>query len=98
MTPEQIGVIAGIVISIGFEYIPGLHDWYNNLINNYQRLVMLGVLFLVTAVLFGLGCAGLLSQYWACTTAGAFEALKVFIAAVIANQATYLVLPKQNGA
>ena len=97
MTPESLAVIVGIVISIGFEYIPGLHDWYNKLANNYQRLVMLGVMVVVIGVAFGLGCAGLIGPIWPCTEEGGWLAVKLFVAAVIANQATYLVLPKQNG-
>lgn len=95
MTPESLAVLVGIVLSIGFEYIPGLHGWYNALDNTYQRLVMLGVMFAIVAVMFGLGCANLIKA-WECTGAGAFEALKIFVLAMIANQSTYTVLPKRE--
>lgn len=95
MTPEVLAATAGIVISIGFEYIPGVHDWYNGLSNTYQRLLMLGVMFAIVAVMFGLGCANLIKT-WECTTPGALEALKCFGIAMIANQSTYTVLPKME--
>ena len=97
MTPEVVSGIVGIVVSAAFEYIPGLHQWFNGIANNYQRLVMLGTLAVVIGVAFGLGCAGVLGPYWECTQQGGLEAVKLFVTAGVVNQATYLLLPKQNG-
>jgi len=93
MTPETLALIAGVVISLIFSYIPGLKTWFETLAPDMKRLFMLGVLFVVTAALFGLSCAGLFA-YFPCTWAGAWEALQLFILAAIANQTAYQLSPK----
>ncbi len=95
MTPEQILAIVGVVTSIAFEYVPGLNSWFNALEDTYQRLVMLGLMVLVVGVAYGLSCAGYLA-YYACTEAGVWNALAGLVAAITANQATYLILPKRS--
>jgi len=96
ITPEQLFAFAlsGIVISIIFEYFPKFSDWYNSLPDNIQRLVVLGSGLLVVLGAFGLGCLEILILSWICTWAGLYDALLAFVAYIIANQATYLVLPK----
>jgi hypothetical protein len=93
MTPELISSIAGILLSLMFSYIPGVNAWYENLEGTYKRLIMLGLLFMVAAGIFGLGCANLISDV-ACTKEDALRMLQVFITALIANQTTFLVSPK----
>jgi hypothetical protein len=92
MTPEQLAAIAGIVLSLAFSYIPGLKDWYDKQTGDYKRLIMLGSLFVVAAGALGLSCANLLAVF-ACTWAGAWQALLLFLSAAIANQMTFLVSP-----
>ena len=67
LSPELISTVAGILLSLGFSYIPGLADWFNRL-GEYpdgthdggtrKRLVMLALLLLVPAGAFGLACSG----------------------------------------
>jgi hypothetical protein len=66
MTPDQLNFIAGIVLSFSFSYLPGLRRWFEGLQPDWKRLVMLAVLFGVTAILLGLSCVKLftLSPQW----------------------------------
>jgi hypothetical protein len=93
MNAEFISMIAGILLSLLFSYVPGASDWYGALDGVRKRLVMLVLLFLAAAGAFALSCAGIY-DYVACSQAGAVQAVEAFIAAVIANQTTYLVAPK----
>jgi len=93
MSVEVISSIAGIVVSLMFEYVPGLREKYNELSDNYQKLIMLVVLLSVVLGAFVLSCAGL-SSYYECSTAGLWDVVRAFIAALIANQSTHRILPK----
>ena len=96
MTPEIIAAIVGIVVSLLMEYVPVFKQWYNSLPDGQQKLFMLGVGLVVVYGAFGLGCAGLLTAYWACTWLGAYDALLVFLAYVLANQTTYALFLKKD--
>ena len=85
--------VAGVVASLVFEYIPGVSAWYNGLEDNWQKLFMLGILAAVVAAAFALSCAGWENIY-ACDEIGAKEAVYAFVAALVGNQAAYLVSPK----
>ena len=93
MTPESLALLSGVILSLAFSYIPGLRTWYEVLDSDRKRLVMLAALFVGAAGSFGLSCAGY-ADYFVCTTAGADDAITVFVLAMVANQATYLVTPK----
>ena len=58
------------------------------------QLVMALLLLAVSASAFGLSCAGVIATA-TCTQAGAWSVLNVFIAALVANQATYLISPRK---
>lgn len=94
MTVELISALAGILISLAFEFIPGVEGWYNGLPKQYKRLFMVGALALVVGGAFGLSCANLLALF-PCTGAGAWLAVQAFVAALVANQSVHLVLKKE---
>lgn len=94
MTGEELLAVAGVVVSILFEYFPKLNTWYNGLEDNIQRLIMLGVVALIALTVFGMSCAGL-SDAYTCDKAGVWALIKMFVAGVIANQSAYLVLPRK---
>lgn len=93
VTPEQLGAFAGILLSLIFAYVPGAKTWYNAKTGEQRALIMLGLLLLVTLGIFGLSCVAptYLPFAVACTQAGAWELLFVFVAALVANQGTFLV-------
>lgn len=101
MSSELLVGIAGVVVSFLFEYIPGLHDWYNGLKDNYQRLVMFGVLVLVAGAIFGLNCAqwfGDIMPKVECTSAGLEKLVVLVLTAVVANQSAFALLPRKDPA
>ena len=95
MSVELISAIAGILISLILEFVPGVEGWYNKFTPQQKRLVMLVALFIVVGGAFGLSCAGLLAIF-VCSVAGAWQAVMAFIAALVANQSVHLVLKKDN--
>jgi hypothetical protein len=91
MTSEKLAELAGILLSLAFSYVPGLREKYDALDGIYKRLIMGGALLVVAGAVFGLSCAGIIGDV-VCTEAGAVGLVRVFIAALIANQATYLLV------
>ena len=86
--------LAGIVLSLVFAYIPGVDSWYAALSGAIKRVVMLVLLAVVSVGYVALACTPFGAQFGvpaeACTQAGFVTVVQAFIAAVIANQATYL--------
>lgn len=95
ITPEFLAMVAGAVLSLAFSYIPGLKSLYDPLSGVWKRVVMAGLLLVVALVLFGLGCAGIVGGV-SCDKSGVIQLVSVFIAALMANQSTYL-LAGSNG-
>jgi peptidoglycan/LPS O-acetylase OafA/YrhL len=93
LTAEQLAVIAGIVLSLLFSYIPGVRAKYEPQPPEVKRLIMLALLAVVALGVFGLSCTGYYS--WAtCDQQGAIKLGEIFFAALVANQAAYLISPK----
>jgi multisubunit Na+/H+ antiporter MnhG subunit len=88
MTAEQLGSIAGVILSLAVAYIPKLSDWYDSLDTKGKARVM-GVLLVVAAI--GVFAAGCINTLVPCNVDGAKELVGVLIAALTANQATYLI-------
>ena len=94
MSAENLGAIAGVVLSLLFSYIPGLSDWFAGLDKGNKQALMGVLLVLVAAGVFGLNCAHLFDFGLACSTAGAVDFVQVLIAALVANQGMYLITKK----
>ena len=91
----EIGVVAGVVLSLLFKYVPGLSDWYEKKESQSKELFMLGIMAGVVAVAFGLSCVAWLDTY-VCTVMGARDAVFMFVAAVVGNVAAYQALSHQK--
>lgn len=89
---------AAVLISVVFNWLPKLKEWYTKQEDNYQRLIMLGALVLATGLVFGARCTGfeIPGVAWAgtCDVAGAKALGQLFINAVALNQVAFLILPK----
>ena len=95
MTPEILVTTAAILLSLLFSYVPGFKTWFEPRSADAKRLIMLALLLITAGVTFALACANLSPQVaLVCDTAGAWGLFKVFVTAVIANQATFLISPK----
>ena len=112
MTPipisaEFLTAASGVLLSLGFSYIPGLQRRFDTLDGVHKRLVMLGLLVLASMGVFALACLQwgnvedplqvLGIQGVTCTQAGALGLMRVFVLAVIANQTTFLISPRSAG-
>lgn len=96
MTATELSALAGIVLSVAFSYIPKANTWFAALAAEYKRLIMLGVLLATAAAIYGIGCAGWLDTGLTCDQNGLTTLVKAFVAAVIANQAAYLITPQST--
>ena len=101
MTPELLASIAGMILSLLASYVPWFSTWYEALNSVLKRLIMLLLLLAIAAASYGLACAGLAPQLnlsLTCDTTGALALFRSFLAAVLANQATYqLTKPTAKG-
>lgn len=89
ITPEQLAITAGIIISLAVQYIPGLAPWYDAQGPTTKRGLMLAALFVAAVGVLAYQCRG----DGACYAANWETALTAFVAALIANQATARILP-----
>jgi len=100
ITPETLSAVAGVILSLVFMYVPGLNTKYAALTSETKRLIMLGLLFATAASAFGLSCAGVLTDLFGatvtCDREGLLGLIQVFIYAVMANQAAYLISPQPH--
>lgn len=96
MTPEQLAALAGTLLSLAFSYIPGLAPWFDELEPTRKRLIMAVLLAVVAAIALGMSCVGWISAEAsaACTQGGALQLVTTYIAALVANQATYAISPR----
>jgi hypothetical protein len=95
MTVEQLAAIAGVILSLAFSYIPGLSDKFSALEATTKRLIMAGLLLVVAVGAFALSCASVVVTV-ECTQAGALTLVNVYIAALVANQAAYMIAPGKS--
>jgi hypothetical protein len=94
MTAEGLAALAGVALSLALSYIPGLKDWYDGLGEDKERRLMGGLLVVVAGAIFALSCGGLgpdLGISVECSTSGALGLVQVLLAALMANQAIYVI-------
>lgn len=91
MTTEQLGAVAGIVLSLALAYVPTLREWYDAKTTQQKAQIMGGLLVVSALGIFGLSCANLFVLV-ACTVDGAKELVGVLIAALVANQSAFALL------
>ena len=97
LSEETLTMVAGALLSLAFSYVPGLAEKYAGLQPTTKRLVMLGLLVLAAAGIFGLACSGWGADFGielSCDPAGGIYLAKMLILAITANQATYLISPR----
>jgi hypothetical protein len=93
MTAEQLVAIVSAVLALLFAYVPGFANWFNPIQAEYKRLIMLGLLLAVSAVIFGLSCSGI-ATYVECTQQGVWEYVQILGVAIIMNQSLFAIAPK----
>lgn len=94
VTSELIAAIAGAIISLGFSYIPGLNRIFATLEAEVKRLIMAGLMVLVGAAVYGLGCWGVIASGVSCDTKGIWQLVALVLTAIIANQSVFKISPQ----
>lgn len=89
-----LSTLSGSVLSLFFSYIPGLKEWFGLLDGQKKSVVTLCALILTTAGLYAVSCTGIYDVGVTCDKVGIVELVKVFFAALVANQGTYLINKK----
>lgn len=90
----ELAALAGALLSLLFEYVPGLSGWYDTKPETTKRLVMLGAIVIVAAGVYGLSCFNTPWVYVECSTTGLFELLSAVVFAIAGNQATHKIAKK----
>ena len=90
MTDNTVGMLAGAILALLFGYAPGLRPWYETLEPTRKALVMLALLAVAALLLYGAACYTPFDTGVTCDEAGLWQVVRLFLAAMIANQATYL--------
>lgn len=98
LDPNTLSAGAGILLTLGFSYVPKLNAKFATLQPTTKRLVMLALLFVVAAGAFGLSCAGVLTGLFGyavtCDQPGALGLVSAFVYAAIANQTIFSISPQ----
>lgn len=92
MTNELLSGAAGVALSLVLSYLPGAREWYADLDGTRKRVVMLLALLAVAAGSTALSCAGIVNTM-TCDQGGIVALAKALLAALVANQSTYLLSP-----
>jgi uncharacterized membrane protein len=88
MSENLLVMVAGMVLSLGFGYVPGLSDWYERQDSKRKALVMLAALLLAVVVIL-VGSCYLRYAWITCDEAGWKLLASMFLYALLANQGTY---------
>lgn len=96
MTDLSLTVIAGALLALLFEYVPGLNSWYDTLDEQRKRLIMLVLVVLAGLGIFGLSCGNTPWQYVECSVDGFWEVVGAIAVAIAANQGVHRLTKKSE--
>ena len=96
MTDNIIASMAGALLSLLFGYAPGLRPWFEALEPTRKALVMLGLLAVASGGLYGAACYTPWPVGVTCDEDGFWQLARLFMAALVANQAAYLLAVKPS--
>jgi hypothetical protein len=99
MSAETLSLVSGVVVSLTFSYIPGTRSWFEKFDPEIKRSIMLVLLTIIAGIVFGLSCAGWASEWsisLSCNRSGLLGLIEQLILAIIANQGTYAISPRNN--
>ena len=91
MTDNIIASLAGALLALLFGYAPGVRQWYEALEPTRKALVMAGALLVAALLLYGAACYTPWDVGVTCDQTGFWTLAQLFISALVANQATYLI-------
>jgi hypothetical protein len=91
MTENTVGMMAGALLALLFGYAPGVRQWYEALEPTRKALVMAGALLIAALLLYGAACYTPWDVGVTCDQTGFWTLAQLFISALVANQAAYLI-------
>ncbi len=94
MTPEIVVAIAGILLSVIFEYLD-FSGGYSSLPKQTKAAVMAGAVTVVVGIAVLLSCYGPYS-FFACEGVGFWQAAELWVLALVANQTTHRLVRKSR--
>ena len=91
MESNLLVAVAGTMLSLMFGYLPGLRTWFETL-DQVRKAQLMGAMLIVAAVVVFLA-ACYTPYHWAtCSGEGAWQLVELLFAALVANQATYVLV------
>jgi len=94
---ELLTMTVAALLSLAFNYISGLAEWYDVQSEIRKRQIMAGLLLIVSIGVFLGQCFAIFATNLTCTQAGAMELLSQFLLAVGVNQGFHaLTKPSQE--
>lgn len=90
-TPQLLVAIVGTILSVIFAKFPIVNTWFAGLASEFKSLIMIGLLLIVSVVVYLLAINGIIETTQPLTV---WLLIKIFISALIANQATYTITPE----
>lgn len=99
MTPEALSGLAGMLLAVALEYIPGLADKWAALDATRKRAYVLLMTIGIAALSYVFACVdfltGLLPPGWVeCSQAGWQRIVLTLLAAIVASQGTHMLTKK----
>lgn len=95
LSSELIVMIAGAFLSAMFTYIPKFNVWFAMKSDEVKQLTMLILMFVVSVVIFILGCNDLIPiENFICDKHTVWYFIYTFFIAAMSNQSTDRILPK----
>ncbi len=85
--------LASFLLSLAFSFYPSLSDWYEQKGKDEKQLIMIGLLFLATVLIYGASFLGIGSYFFLpdlqFTTETLVQAILAFVQAIVINAGTY---------
>jgi hypothetical protein len=97
MTIETLNALLGAFLSLLLSFT-SIRNWYEPLSSDAKRLIVAGVLALISLTSYLLACFDVGAAFEMgieCGPGGALAILEAFLAAAVANQATYALTPRK---
>lgn len=96
MDANTLASIAGVILSLVFAYVPGVKEWYGKLDATQKAGTMAILLIAVALGVFAASCGQVVSVGITCDKQGAVGLVQILVAALIANQSTFLIAVRPN--
>lgn len=90
LSPDFLLMFAAALISVAFDWFPPLAQKFDTFTDGQKRAITSGLVVFSAFLIYGLGCAGLLSGLPACSKDGLLELFPVIVAAIAITQGIHL--------